>query len=109
MKMASVRHVAQIAAESGFKAPGKSAIVLKLVPAEAPFQPFVIEDIEEVIWQARVARRAYLRALIFGAVAAFRSWLARTELLRFESHLNQSQSMTELESRMRQLGAGRRL
>jgi hypothetical protein len=109
MQMASVRNVTQIAVEPGIKAPDKAAIVLKLVPAEAPLPPFVVEDTEEVIRQAKAARSVYLRVLIFGAVAAVRSWFARTELQRFESHLNQSQSMTELESRMRQLGSRRRL
>lgn len=109
MQMASVRHVAQDAVEPGIKVPDKAAIVLKLVPVEAPLPALAVEDIEEVIRQARAARRVYLRGLIFGAVAAVRSWFVRAEMLRFESHLNQPQSMTELESRMRQLGAYRGL
>jgi hypothetical protein len=112
MKMASVMQVAQEkvaqdAVEPGIRAPDRAAIVLKLVAAENPLPAAATEQNLDFVAQAEAARRVYLRGLIIGAVAAVRNWLARRELGKFESWLDHSQSMAELESRMRQLGVTR--
>jgi hypothetical protein len=65
-----------------------------------------LPDLEIVLQRARAARCIYLRNLILSAARTIGDWFARREQDSLDRYFRQSQSMTELESRMRRFNAG---
>jgi hypothetical protein len=97
-----------------FTPPSGSATVVRLTlsglrptPRPTVDTPDIeLPELEIVLQRARAARRAYLRYLLQSIARAIGDWFARRECDSLDRYFRQSQSMTELESRMRRFNAG---